>query len=118
MAQGFVSLIYAPMICLQLGLGYLLYHAHFEDLPQLYFMPIAYLVSIPCIVVACGCVVCTARYGRMDMALVRRQRLERGREADAKAPSPAQPPDEAQPSRPIVDCSESLYREWELIYSA
>merc|ERR1740117_2370601 len=81
MAQGYVHLIYGPMVFLQLGFAYVIYHVRFVDLPKLYLAGLGVLLTVPCFVVWCLCLVCASRYGRKDLDLARRQRLERGKEA-------------------------------------
>lgn len=127
MAQGVVNVIYSPLIPLQMAFGFVLWHLKFQEVPKLYLTGFGLLLSLPCFVIWCLCVVCSSRYGRKDLALVRQQRLERGKAAKQSAENPELAPDaaEAQSARErpvlpneLVDCSEAQCREWELIYTA
>merc|ERR1712226_699655 len=115
-------------------------YIRFIDLPKLYISGVGFMLSIPCCLIWCTCVMCSSRYGRQDMALVEAQRLERAKLAfdrqlkrrqeqglevgasieahfAATADFAAQHfPDEQEPE--LVDCSGAQFRDWELIYSA
>jgi len=129
MAQGYVNIIYLPMVFLQSAALYTLYHLAFLDMTRMYLEGVVALFTIPCFAVWCFCVLCASRYGRADLALARQQRLERGREAlarsqinmdglsSASGSGPGQPANE-KPAREVVDCSEAYHREFELIFSA
>lgn len=139
LAQGTVTLIYTPLMSLQLAFGFVLWHLKFEEVPKLYLTGFGLLLSLPCFVVWCFCMVCSSRYGRKDLDLVRQQRLDRGKALKAKlegsnseqaqdlAGTEARTPEVHDPAQlrsaaslpsEIVDCSEAQCREWELIYTA
>merc|ERR1712151_1241776 len=77
--------IYGPLISLQLSFGYILYHMRFIDLPKFYLVAFGLLLSVPCFIIWCFCLVCASRYGRQDFAMVEQQRVERAREASQRA---------------------------------
>lgn len=120
LAQGFVNIIYAPMILFQCVFGYVLWYSSFEKLPDLYMAGLGLLLSVQCFLIWCACIVCSSRYGRRDLALVVEQRLRRAKAAK----DVVDPPSEEDPQRreiaplDLVDCTEAQNREWELIYSA
>mmetsp|Transcript_44920 Transcript_44920/g.103826 ORF Transcript_44920/g.103826 Transcript_44920/m.103826 type:complete len:635 (-) Transcript_44920:70-1974(-) len=111
-AQGYVNVIYAPCSFLQLGFLWALSRITFDKLPQLYLAGAGLLLSVPCFVIWCVCLICASRYGREDMLLVEQQRRERA----AKAVSGTA--EQAPQATELVDCSEAQHREWELVYSA
>lgn len=115
MAQGYLNVIYAPCIFLQVGFMYLLYHVRFVDLPKLYLAGFGLLLSVPCFMIWCICLVCASRYGRQDMALAQAQRLERVKAMGQRMNWTVSNPKSVAT---MVDCSEALHREWELVYSA
>jgi len=140
-AQGSVNLIYSPLMPLQLTFAFVLWHLKFEEVPKLYLTGFGLLLSLPCFVIWCFCLVCSSRYGRKDLELVRQQRIERGKALKARleGTNPAQAPNPEQAQDPsgtegqnasgaplpstswlpseIVDCTEAQCREWELIYT-
>jgi hypothetical protein len=127
MAQGYVQLIYAPLMLAQIGFGYVLWTTRFIDLPKLYLAGFALLLSVPCFLVWCVCLLSASRYGRQDMTLVQRQRLERGREAKraaerAVAPGAQEMDEQAAAGFPrtqtIVDITEAQHQQWQLINTA
>merc|ERR1712151_818405 len=85
MAKSYVTVIYGPLVFLQFAFGYILYHVRFIDLPKLYLAGFGLLLSVPCFIIWCFCLVCASRYGRQDLALVEYQRIERGRQAAQNA---------------------------------
>jgi len=119
MAQGYVNLVWGPCIFLQIGFFYILWHMKFVYLPQMYVAGFGMLLTIPCFVFWCCCLICASRYGRQDVALVEKQRVERAREATADASNQSAVQDGTN-TAPItlVDCTEVQNREWELIYTA
>lgn len=121
LAQGYVHVVYGPLMLLQVTFAYILFHVRFVDLPKLYLAGFGVLFPVPCFLVWCFCLVCVSRYGREDVALVERQRLERAAEllqqlALARSPSGASAA--ASCGEGLVDCTEAHQREWELIYTA
>uniref|UniRef100_A0A7S2ICW5 Uncharacterized protein n=1 Tax=Zooxanthella nutricula TaxID=1333877 RepID=A0A7S2ICW5_9DINO len=140
LAQGFVNMIYAPLIALQVAFMWVLFRVRFIDVPKLYLAAFGLLLSVPCFLVWCCCLMCASRFGRQDMALVERQRLERAKEVYSTRPlRPLAPPTEddseiglsgtrvaeaspastAEPAAAdLVDLTEAMQREWELIYTA
>merc|ERR1719401_1372739 len=77
MAQNTISIMYGPLIFLQIAFVYTLWFLKFDDLPKLYLAGFGLLLSVPCFVVWCMCIVCSSRFGRQDLMLVRAQRIER-----------------------------------------
>jgi hypothetical protein len=124
MAQKTVSVVYGPLVFLQIAFVYTLWSLKFEDLPKLYLAGFGLLLSVPCFVVWCMCIVCSSRYGREDLTLVRAQRIERAKVAKAKSLGQALDveananPATAEDPENLIDCSEAQFREWELVYSA
>jgi len=127
LAQGYVNIIYAPMIFIQMAFLYILYHVPFMMLPKLYLGLFVNLLSVPCFMVWCVCLVCTSRYGKQDLALVEKQRLQYAKtlleksapglgDAPAAAAEAAVPGSAAAAS--LVECTEAIHREWEFIYTA
>lgn len=123
LAQGYLHLVYGLMIPLQLAFTYFVYHVRFIDLPKFYLAGVGLLLSVPCFLVWCFCLMCASRYGRQDMQLVEKQRVERAREVAQKA----HPQFDAEgcvvaaneiPVAELVDLSEAIHREWEFIYTA
>merc|ERR1739841_42346 len=80
LTQGFINIMYAPMVPFQLGAVYFLHIVTFWDLPKMYMTVFGMMLSVPCFVVWAFCIMCSSRYGRQDMALVERQRVGRARE--------------------------------------
>lgn len=115
MAQGYLNIVYAPCVFLQVAFMYLLFHVSFIDLPKLYLAGFGLLLSLPCFFIWCLCLVCASRYGRQDMALVQQQRLDRAKAVGQKMNWQTSNPNSVAS---MVDCSEAMHREWELIYTA
>jgi hypothetical protein len=127
LAQQTVGVIYSPLVFLQMAFIYTLWNIKFENLPKLYLAGFGLLLSVPCFLVWCLCIVCSSKYGRQDLGLVRAQRIERAKaakaQADGEAPDAAHRSIRGTPALPedpdaLVDCSEAQYREWEFIYTA
>jgi len=123
MAQGFINIIYSPMVFIQCAFAYTLWRASFEKLPQLYMAGFATLLSVPCFMIWCVCIVCSSRYGRRDLALVQEQRVSRAKLAKeqlqgSSETADASNEDATKNEADLVDCTEAQNREWELIYTA
>lgn len=132
MAQGFLHLVYTPMIMLQLFTISILRNVAFVKLPGFYITGFSILLSAPCFIVWCVCLACASRYGQQDMALVQRQRQERAKkvaeEANKALPGASQNPFsdvEAGPNQGretsvsnLIDLTEAMHRENELIFTA
>jgi len=119
LAQGYVNIIYAPMMFLQVAFFWLLCQVRFVDLPRLYLAVFFLMLSVPCFALWCICLVCASRYGRQDVALVERQRRTRAREAMRAAIAGVPGAAEADIDKAdLVNCTEAMQREWELIYTA
>mmetsp|Transcript_38957 Transcript_38957/g.87727 ORF Transcript_38957/g.87727 Transcript_38957/m.87727 type:complete len:216 (+) Transcript_38957:1-648(+) len=129
MAQGYVNIIYAPCVFLQVAFAWTLHHVRFINLPKVYLAGIGLLLSVPCFAVWCLCLVCASRYGRQDLALVQRQRRENAKEALKAMQLPISDDGTAASnfdaglevlgsSGGLVDCTEAQNRDWELIYTA
>jgi len=114
LAQGFINIMYAPLTFLQVAFCYSVYHFRFIDLPKLYMTTFGLMLSLPCFAVWCLCLMCASRYGRQDMLLVERQRVERAREAVGEAA----PGTAALSATDLVDLTEATQREFEFINSA
>jgi len=111
LAQGYVNVIYAPMMFLQVAFFWMLTQVRFVDLPRAYLAVFVFMLSVPCLAVWCICLVCASRHGRQDVALVEGQRRARAREAMHAAIA-------GVPGAPEIDFDEAMQREWELIYTA
>lgn len=109
MAQGYINLIYLPMVFFQAAVLMVVYQVRFIDLPKMYLASFGLLLSLPCFLVWCFCLVCAAQYGRADLTLARKQRIERAREACGEP---------LAPGGQIVDCHESQMREYDMNFSA
>lgn len=128
LAQGYVNIIYTPMIFIQCAFAYKLWYASFDKLPQLYMALFGLLLSVHCFLVWCVCIVCSSKFGRRDLVLVQEQRLTRGRAAKEKLKGSPSTPDaivqavleeiDKDAQNDIIDCTEAQNREWELIYTA
>ncbi|CAJ1375065.1 unnamed protein product [Effrenium voratum] len=108
-AQSYVNLIYGLLTVLQLVSMYVLYHLRFAQLPEMYLASVYFLVSLPCFAVWCTCLVCANHFAKKDLSLVQSQRLERAKELARK--------DLTLPTGTLVDCTEAITREFELIYT-
>jgi len=111
-AQSFVNMIYGPLTVLQLVSMYVLYHLRFAQLPEMYLAGFYFLLSLPCFAVWCVCLLCANQYAKRDLALVQSQRLERAKELAKKDVVTQEAPADS-----LVDCSEAIMREYELIYT-
>mmetsp|Transcript_121171 Transcript_121171/g.338159 ORF Transcript_121171/g.338159 Transcript_121171/m.338159 type:complete len:196 (+) Transcript_121171:2-589(+) len=122
LAQGYVHLIYMPFIFLQVGFAYIMYNLRFLELPEFYLEGMGLLLSLPCFVVWSVCLCCASHHGRQDLRLVKKQRLDRAKEALKHTPfglaEAAGTGAAAGPNEALVECSESFLREWELVCSA
>jgi len=124
MAQGYMHLVYGPLVIFQVAFVSFLWYLRFLDLPKLYIGALGILLSLPGLTVWCMCLMCASRYGRQDMELVLKQRRERGQAATQSSqgvvPNAATPVSTSTSSTTVdvVDCTEARLREWELIYSA
>ncbi|CAE7393823.1 unnamed protein product [Symbiodinium microadriaticum] len=114
-AQGFVNLIYGLLTVFQLASLYLLYHLRFAQLPEMYLAAFYFLISIPCFAVWCVCLACANHFAKKDLQLCESQRIERAKEALKASPTAA---GEALEQALLVDCTEAITREYELIYTA
>jgi len=123
LAQGFVHMIYGPLAFFQITFAQMIYWTEFLDVPRLYMTFFMLLLSIPCFMLWCCCLMCATRYGRQDMALVRKQRVERAKlvtkappaeELESQRAEPAEEP----PAESLVDLTEAWQREWEFIFTA
>merc|ERR1719215_2412969 len=108
------------MVFLQLAFMYILYHVRFVDLPKFYMFCFGLLLSVPCFVIWCFCLMCASRYGRQDMRLVEQQRVERARQAAEQPPEAAAESGSGRAlgASELVDLTEAMHREWEYIYTA
>merc|ERR1712241_968852 len=61
MAKGYVQSIYGPLILVQLIFGSILYNMRFIDLPKYYLAGLGLLLSVPCFLVWCCCLICASR---------------------------------------------------------
>jgi len=119
LAQGYVNLMYAPLMFMQVAFFWLLTLLRFVDLPRAYFAVFFLMLSVPCFAMWCICLVCASRYGRQDVALVEEQRRTRAREAMRAAIAGVPGAPEVDIDRAdLVNCTEAMQREWELIYTA
>jgi len=133
LAQGYVNIIYGPCVFLQVAFAWFIQQIRFIDLPRVYLASIGFLLSVPCFAVWCLCLVCASRYGRQDLALVERQRRERAKEAAgpaaaqfatttpesaASAAEAGETPSTASSEADLIDCTEAMHHEYELIYIA
>jgi len=121
LAQGYVNVIYGPLIALQLAFIYVLRGVKFLDMPKLYLIGFGLLLSIPCFLIWCFCLMCSSRYGRQDMMLVERQRVERANavvEARGGIASKAEQGGADKATKDMIDLTEAMNREWTLIFSA
>ncbi|CAE7683634.1 unnamed protein product [Symbiodinium pilosum] len=108
-AQGFVNLIYGLLTVFQLASLYLLYHLRFAQLPEMYLAAFYFLVSIPCFAMWCVCLACANHFAKKDLQLCQDQRLHRAKQLLSS---------NDQPAGLLVDCTEAITREYELIYTA
>lgn len=133
LAQQYIYTVFGPLVFLQLMFLALLWQLNFTALPKIYLALLGMLFSMPFLVLWCTCFVCTSRYSRQDMALVRKQRLARAQEAKERIEllvaeagggrqhqeaSSSSTEAAAQEHELLVDCTETLHTEWELIYTA
>jgi len=122
-AQGFVNIIYAPLSIIQLVSLYALYHLKFVELPKMYLASFGLMLSFPCVIVWCLCLCCATRYAKQDFQLVHSQRLERakaivkqqGKDRELENSSSESP---AAGQVLLVDCTEAIASEYELIFTA
>jgi len=119
LAQGYVNVIYAPLMFMQVAFFWMLWQVRFVDLPRAYFAVFFLMLSVPCMAMWCICLVCASRYGRQDVALVKGQRHARAREA-MRASTAGVPgaPEVDLDKEDLVNCTEAMQQEWELIYTA
>ncbi|CAE6944806.1 unnamed protein product [Symbiodinium sp. CCMP2592] len=119
-AQGFVNLIYGLLTIFQLASLYLLYHLRFAQLPEMYLAAFYFLISIPCFAVWCVCLACANHFAKKDVQLCQSQRIERAKEALKATPASLSisAGGEALEQALLVDCTEAITREYELIYTA
>merc|ERR1712228_261475 len=121
-AQGFVNIIYAPLSILQLVSLFVLYHLKFVEVPKMYLASFGLLISFPCIIVWCLCLCCATRYAKQDFQLVHSQRLERAKAVVKQQGKDAEMGNASSESAAgqilLVDCTEAITAEYELIFTA
>ncbi|CAE8588847.1 unnamed protein product, partial [Polarella glacialis] len=102
-----------------------LYQLRFADVPRFYLAGFGLLLSLPCFFVWCLCLVCSARFAKQDLSLVEQQRLESAKAqvqkeqvAELREAADDELSPQTLPSAPLVDCTEAMSHEYELIYTA
>jgi len=118
-AQSYINIIYTPCAVLQVFYLWVIWRVRFIDLPRLYAAAISLLLSIPCFIVWCFCLMCASSYGREDLGIVEKQRQERAKNVLAAAglAAPEATGPETPPGSGLVDCSEAT-RDGVLMFSA
>jgi len=96
---------------------YLLWNIQFQDLPKLYLAGLTLLLSVPCLIIWCICLLSAWRYERKDLELVSKQRLERAQEVTRSYNEAAASGGERSAQKLLVDCSEAQMSQ-DLIYTA
>lgn len=113
LAQGHLQILYLPCIVLQVYVVSMLRVAVYADPVDVYVDFFGLMLALPCLVLMALGMAFASRHCRKDMDLCQQQRLQRA--AEVATPEGGSPPENIFK---IVDTTEALYRDFELVLSA